>query len=132
MDVTSCLDELGLYAMLCPLRRLIGDVVGVRERPSYPGGVSLETKHHRKQNKVSQRNPRSPPALIAGLMALRSLLRKTPALGLRSPAGPLMGPGHAPSPAAATRYMSSHATTVSTSLLILVRFSSVPQTESVD
>jgi hypothetical protein len=69
MDVTSCLDELGLYAKLCPLRRLIGDVVGVRERPSYPGGVSLETKHHRKQNKVSQRNPRLPPALITSLSA---------------------------------------------------------------
>jgi hypothetical protein len=38
-----------------------------------------------------------------------------------------MGPGHAPSPAAATRYMSSHATTVSTSLLILVRFSYITE-----
>ncbi|XP_047053094.1 uncharacterized protein LOC124659208 [Lolium rigidum] len=37
-------------------------------------------------------------------MALRSLLRKMPALGLRSPAGPHMGPVHALSPA---RHMSS-------------------------
>jgi hypothetical protein len=38
-----------------------------------------------------------------------------------------MGPGHAPSPAVATRYMSSHATTVSTPLLILVRFSYITE-----
>nr|XP_051219423.1 uncharacterized protein LOC127336627 [Lolium perenne] len=42
-------------------------------------------------------------------MALRSLLTKCPALGLRSPAGPLMGSVHALSPAAAYRPMSSHA-----------------------
>ncbi|KAM0851293.1 hypothetical protein ACQ4PT_052521 [Festuca glaucescens] len=39
-------------------------------------------------------------------MALRSLVRKMPALCLRSPAGP---PVHAPSPAAASRRILSHA-----------------------
>nr|XP_051191392.1 uncharacterized protein LOC127304861 [Lolium perenne] len=39
-------------------------------------------------------------------MALRSLVRKMPALGLRSPAGP---PVHAPSPAAASRRILPHA-----------------------
>ncbi|KAM3392921.1 hypothetical protein ACQJBY_013861 [Aegilops geniculata] len=46
-------------------------------------------------------------------MALRSLVRKMPALGLRlSPTGPLMGPVRAPSPAAGSRLMSHGAPTM--------------------
>uniref|UniRef100_A0A453ADZ2 Uncharacterized protein n=3 Tax=Aegilops tauschii TaxID=37682 RepID=A0A453ADZ2_AEGTS len=44
---------------------------------------------------------------LSNLMALRSLVRKTPALGLRPPpTGPLMGPVRALSPAAGSRLMS--------------------------